>query len=571
MKSKTYKVLIAVSVSVMMAGCTANEYMDDITAHQAGQEKVVPSESGDDVTKALTAAGFGDVRLETLSYQYDVDDESTHETRYYFFTLEQPVSHHDKSLGTYKQRACLRMKDPTAPVLLYTHGYHMDESAKYVGINDVAIYMDEVSGKETSELHVEHRYFGKSLPETYESLAFTYLNADEAAHDLDSMLVRLQRTVLAQSDKWISMGLSKDGITTGLLAYYADQYGWNQKDSKGYFRMDLYMPLCAPFLEGTPESCDDPKMGYYLYQNSGSGYAEGSTEEKAYRQLKKIPEAIVTNKSLREACLKMLHVIAPATYLDVVNKYGTDEEKVSAALLQVYMNNLFGKFSYIPYQEWAHLVPDVEKAIMEPQTDEEADAKEEAMQKLTEFVFMNDEALDYKLTMEALTGYTYTNGQQPLQLTDDIILEKLRTENAFPYYIQAVKELGNIRYDFTMLEGVKFSPTATQDMGYWGKTIAQQFEISTQLAKYADQWDGGKLMKSYRNWAVNSCTANMAYIYGENDPWTGGAIDVPQISNVKRYIFKNTVHTYHILSPRYYPTDDADVIKGVIDGVLKNH
>ena len=72
-------------------------------------------------------------------------------------------------------------KDLTAPVLLYTHGYTMGDSAKHVGYDHIAAYLN------ASELHVEHRYFGNSLPETYESLAFTYFNADEAANDLDSV------------------------------------------------------------------------------------------------------------------------------------------------------------------------------------------------------------------------------------------------------------------------------------------------------------------------------------------------------------------------------------------------
>ena len=89
------------------------------------------------------------------------------------------------------------------------------------------------------------------------------------------------------------------------------------------------------------------------------------------------------------------------------------------------------------------------------------------------------------------------------------------------------------------------------------------------LAKYADQWDGGRLMSDFRQWAVNNCTANMVYVYAGNDPWTGGAIDTPNIANVKRFIFKNTVHNDHILNRSYYTEEEAATVKNAINAFLK--
>ena len=99
----------------------------------------------------------------------------------------------------------------------------------------------------------------------------------------------------------------------------------------------------------------------------------------------------------------------------------------------------------------------------------------------------------------------------PKALTDAEILFNLQNSTSFAYYVQAVKELGNVRYDFSMLDGVMFSEASTQNMGYLARDVSKQFETATLLAKYADQWDGGRLMTDFRQWAVNRCTANMVY------------------------------------------------------------
>lgn len=76
-------------------------------------------------------------------------------------------------------------------------------------------------------------------------------------------------------------------------------------------------------------------------------------------------------------------------------------------------------------------------------------------------------------------------------------------------------------------------------------------------------------MSDFRQWAVNNCTANMVYVYAGNDPWTGGAIDTPNIANVKRFIFKNTVHNDHILNRSYYTEEEAATVKNAINAFLK--
>lgn len=107
MTNKLWMAALSATMALALAGCAADDYMNDITP--VGQE---PAEGAlsDEVTKLLSEAGFEDVRIEDL--KFDLSDETV---RFYFFTIEQPVSHHNRSLGTYKQHACLRTTDLTAP------------------------------------------------------------------------------------------------------------------------------------------------------------------------------------------------------------------------------------------------------------------------------------------------------------------------------------------------------------------------------------------------------------------------------------------------------------------------
>ena len=351
--------------------------------------------------------------------------------------------------------------------------------------------------------------------------------------------------------------------------------------------MNLYIPFCAPFLKGTYDSCDDPEIGKYLYNESGKGYAAGSDEEKAYQRLRKMPVAIVTDEVLREICLQQFHKNNAAGYLELIDKYRdmdaqAKEERVSCAIVNTYFCHLFGKFSYLPFKEWAHIVPDIETATMDATTDEQIAAKALAMKQVAEFVYMSDRALSDSINREnmrkSLQDLTLAKSavQQPATLNDNEIIEFLYRDSDSPYFIQAVKELGNIRFDFSMLNGVKFSSEATEDMGYIAPTISQMFETSTTMKKYANQWDHGQLMTNVRNWAQSSCTANILFVYAKNDPWTGGSpwwnnntMGKPTLDNVKQLVLPNTVHNNFIYIERYFSEAEKLQVTSAIDVMLK--
>jgi hypothetical protein len=98
---------------------------------------------------------------------------------------------------------------------------------------------------------------------------------------------------------------------------------------------------------------------------------------------------------------------------------------------------------------------------------------------------------------------------------------------------------------------------------------------------YAGQWDGGKLMTSVRNW-VNTTKKHILFVYGTNDPWTGGAIDSgnpwpgeviavnPANANVSKVLSLHTNHNSDILDAKSYPVAASNAIKQALDKYIKS-
>lgn len=529
-----------VTLSMFTTGCTESDELTEIKP--SSEQKEEPSDStestSDEFSQRLAAIqGVYNVEID------DVKDENSGEVRrFYTFFVEQLIDHNDPSTGYFKQqvRISISKKGLTAPVVLNTCGYNMNE-VKSCNVPEITDFLN------ASTLWVEHRYFNNSLPEPFEDLDFTYLNADQAAHDLHAIVSIMKNTVFKQGGKWVSTGVSKDGITTALYAYYSDIYGWDD--------IDLYMPFCAPFLEATPESCDDPKVGQYLYDICGSGYPAESQEYTAYQRLRQIPTALIQNKELRDASLRLYHEKDPQNYVDVINTFGRDEEKVTAGALHLYFHFLFEKFSYVPFNMWASLVPDIN------------DVKQ-----MSQFIMMDEGELRQKIKGENTYGYDYEYEpdpavSEPKVLSDDELLAMRGTLSTMPYYVQAVRELGNTRMDLSSLNGLHF-PGSTSDFGFLAATVSRQFEVSVLYQRYAPQWDGGQLMKSFHQWVKTQSKYDMIFGYSYNDPWTAGAIDESTNPKVKRIICKNGTHDDSFLDPEFYTEEEKQLLLSWVRGFL---
>ena len=153
-----------------------------------------------------------------------LQNESTFE-RILEVMIEQPVDHRNPEGETFKQRVYISHTDPSRPVVLITAGY----DAKYY-------YTSEI----TAELHcnqvlVEHRYFGRSVPD---SLNWSYLDTWQAASDHHRIVTLFKELYPAQ---WISTGISKGGQTVMYHSYYYPE------------DVDVRVPYVAPLNFGVED------------------------------------------------------------------------------------------------------------------------------------------------------------------------------------------------------------------------------------------------------------------------------------------------------------------------------
>ncbi|WP_291860708.1 S28 family serine protease [Marinilabilia sp.] len=111
--------------------------------------------------------------------------------------VKQPLDHQHPEKGFFQQRVWLSHKSPEAPVVLITEGYMAPQNFT----SELAQLL------EANQVVVEHRYFGKSVPD---SMLWEYLTVEQAAMDHHRIVKTLKEFYRG---KWINTGISKGGQT----------------------------------------------------------------------------------------------------------------------------------------------------------------------------------------------------------------------------------------------------------------------------------------------------------------------------------------------------------------------
>jgi len=169
--------------------------------------------------------------------------------------IEQPIDHRNPDGETFTQRVYISHVDPEQPVVLITEGY----DAKYY-------YTSEITAQlRCNQLMVEHRYFGKSKPD---SINWDYLDTWQAASDHHRIVTMFKELY---TEQWISTGISKGGQTVMYHSfYYPDD-------------VDIRIPYVAPLNYGL----EDERIYTFLDQ-------VGSPKER--RKVKKFQELALKNQ-----------------------------------------------------------------------------------------------------------------------------------------------------------------------------------------------------------------------------------------------------------------------------------
>lgn len=206
----------------------------------------------------------------------------------YTFFIKQPLDHSNPDLGHFWQRVYYTYRDAEAPTVIVTEGYGRTSNRMY----ELSELLD------ANQVIVEHRFFGRSMPE---ELDYDYLDLYQATADLHHV-----REVMGEvlTGKWVSTGISKGGATTIFYRYfYPDD-------------VDLSVPYVAPI----NREFEDRRI-YAFLDSVGSDNCRNTIRDFQVRMLKKRDKVL--------PLLELYNFGARAKY-----SYWTMEEAFELAVLE---------------------------------------------------------------------------------------------------------------------------------------------------------------------------------------------------------------------------------------------
>ena len=120
----------------------------------------------------------------------------------YIVNIKQPIDHQHPEKGSFPQRVFVSHLGYDRPVVFVTEGYGGGYAAGKRHLEELCPLL------KANQIFVEHRYFGKSHPDSIHWIDLTVENAAADQHHVVELFKKIY------SQKWISTGISKGGETT---------------------------------------------------------------------------------------------------------------------------------------------------------------------------------------------------------------------------------------------------------------------------------------------------------------------------------------------------------------------
>ena len=330
---------------------------------------------------------------------------------------------------------------------------------------------------------MEYRYHGWSLPEGYTN-KWHYLSCKQHSDDLHAIVTAIKKSGVVGNGKWLSTGVSKSGMTTAHYAYY------HPND------MDAYVPFCAPFLT------DLAATGPYSHILTKEAFSDS---EENMDKVKAAFRAYAENKTLQAQCVQLYKTNYP--------QVTDDDETIRLGLLNVLFANYYSKMSYVPFKDWKGMIPQAgdtaqkfydfimadEHTRYPEETDEEYERRQETS---------NDLESD---SIKSAAPRYLTRAVAPVKRYD-------------PYHVQICIDLGNYIH---VLNWVSDLLTDTEK-----KSVSKIMSPSS----YSVTYDNGKFITDFFN-GMKQSTCHMMFVYGMQDPWTGGQIPDMYMGTNSRKLF----------------------------------
>ena len=530
-------------ITLLVVGCTDDNINPTTPEEPDEPEEVVKTAS--EVLKEIE--GVSDIKEEK-------DEDGNSVTSFYF---KQPIDHKNPAAGTFVQYCVLHYKGSKHTTVMHTHGYSITTSEKAkVKQLELAKILD------ANYLAVEHRYYYRSIvglteEDTIKGIPSTkvqneywkYNTAEQSTADLHNIVTALKESGYFDG-KWVSSGVSKNGILTALYAYFYPN------------DMDVYVPFCAPFCDGA----ETTGIGKWLTNESGG---KGTDLQKAVWD---VLNRMTTDDKLRD---ELANLYKEEHGGDAkIQKYSTATAML--ALTYDYMANMFYKFCYRPTDEWDGVIPN-ENSSAELYYGFITLGKTKYWERLKNLrQLWDDEELkgddDYEDEIdddyEEEEDWDFDEDDDPMSSRRAASSTWTLKFNGFLntiYFVHAAKELGYFLYDWTILPENQINLE-------W---LKNKQTIKRYNRWYDVKYDEGKLMKSFLDFVKNNRNKDkckMLFVYGGNDPWTGAAIPDPDKDDpcVKKYVVPNGTHNAFLTNPEYYRPEDKDYIINTVKEWLKD-
>ena len=534
--------MLFVLMAILVVGCNK----DNITPPEENPEE--PEE----VVKTARELLSEMKGVTNITDEKDVDGNDV--TSFYF---EQPIDHKNPTAGTFLQYCVLHYKGPKNNTLLHTQGYSINMSEKQkVRQMDLAKILD------ANYLEVEHRYYNRStiglantdvsavIPsDMVKSDYWKYNTAEQSTADLHNIVTAMKNSGCFNG-KWVSSGVSKNGILTALYAYFYPN------------DVDVYVPFCAPFCDGA----ETLGIGQWLTQESGGKGTALQTD--VWDVLRRMS----TDQALREELTKLYKEEYGGNA--AIQKYSVTT--AMCVLIYNYMKNMFNMFCFHPTNEWDGVIPregcnaelyygfiTLDKKDYWNRLNNLRSLWE--LEDLKDTDDYEDETYDDYEDEEDWNLYEDTESQSRRRAALQLL-----TFNSFLntiYFVHAAKELGYFLYDWSILP----ENSMHENLMRW---MINQQTITKYNERYEVEYDGGKMMKGFLDFVKNNRNKDkckMLFVYGGNDPWTGAAIPDPDKDDpyVKKFVVPNGTHNAWLNNPSYYAAQDRDYIVNTVKEWLK--
>lgn len=532
-------------ITLLVVGCTDDNINPTTPEKPDEPEEVVKTAS--EVLKEIE--GVSDIKEEK-------DEDGNSVTSFYF---KQPIDHKNPAAGTFVQYCVLHYKGSKHTTVMHTHGYSITTSK-----NAKVRQLELAKILDANYLAVEHRYYYRSIiglteEDTIKGIPSTkvqneywkYNTAEQSTADLHNIVTALKKSGYFDG-KWVSSGVSKNGILTALYAYFYPN------------DMDVYVPFCAPFCDGA----ETTGIGKWLTNESGG---KGTDLQKAVWD---VLNRMTTDDKLRD---ELANLYKEEHGGDAkIQKYSTATAML--ALTYAYMANMFYKFCYRPTDEWDGVIPN-ENSSAELYYGFITLGKTKYWERLKNLrQLWDDEELKGDDDYEDEIDDDYEDEEDRDFDEDDDPISSRRAASSWTlkfhsflntiYFVHAASELGYFLYDWTILpENHLLSDSNIK----WLKNK----QTIKRYNKWYDVKYDDRMMKSFLDFVKNNRTKDkckMLFVYGGNDPWTGAAIPDPDKDDpcVKKYVVPNGTHNAFLTNPEYYRPEDKDYIVNTVKEWLKD-